>query len=77
MKMTADQRFMMPTDVMKRVEVLRNKHSKRASLLQSVNQFFGLDTKEDRVWFYGFYGMAVGILLFMVFTSSIFDFLFA
>ncbi|MDF2085143.1 DUF3961 domain-containing protein [Bacillus pseudomycoides] len=77
MKMTADQRFMMPTDVMERVEVLRKKHVKRSSLLQSVNKFFGLDTKEDRVWFYGFYGTAVSILLFMLFTSNIFDFLFA
>ena len=77
MKMTADQRFMMPTDVMERVEVLRKKHVKRSSLLQSVNKFFGLDTKEDFVWFYGFYGTAVSILLFMVFTSNIFDFLFA
>ncbi|MFE7916006.1 DUF3961 domain-containing protein, partial [Bacillus mobilis] len=42
-----------------------------------VNKFFGLDTKEDCVWFYGFYGVAVSILLFMVFTSNIFDFLFA
>ena len=37
-----------------RVEVLRNKQSKRGTLLQSVNKFFGLDTKEDCVWFYGF-----------------------
>lgn len=58
-------------------EVLRNKQSKRGTLLQSVNKFFGLDTKEDCVWFYGFYGVAVSILLFMVFTSNIFDFLFA
>ncbi|PED71842.1 hypothetical protein CN680_18375 [Bacillus pseudomycoides] len=77
MKMTADQRFMMPTDVMERVEVLRKKHVKRSSLLQSVNKFFGLDTKEDRVWFYGFYGTSVSILLFMVVTSNIFGFLFA
>ncbi|PDY45866.1 hypothetical protein COL60_05175 [Bacillus pseudomycoides] len=77
MKMTADQRFMMPTDVMERVEVLRKKHVKRSSLLQSINKFFGLDTKEDRVWFYGFYGTSVSILLFMVFTSNIFGFLFA
>ncbi|MEN1935424.1 DUF3961 domain-containing protein [Paenibacillus sp. 102] len=76
MKMTANQRFMMPTDVMERVEVLRKEHVKRSSLLQSVNKFFGLDTKEDCVWFYGFYGTAVSILLFMVFTSNIFDFLF-
>ncbi|WP_444508871.1 DUF3961 domain-containing protein, partial [Enterobacter mori] len=47
------------------------------TLLQSVNKFFGLDTKEDCVWFYGFYGVAVSILLYMVFTSKIFDFLFA
>jgi len=39
MKMTADQRFMMPTDVMERVEVLRKKHVKRSSLLQSVINF--------------------------------------
>ncbi|WP_141520389.1 DUF3961 domain-containing protein [Bacillus pseudomycoides] len=77
MKMTADQRFMMPTDVMERVEVLRKKHVKRSSLLQSINKFFGLDTKEDRVWFYGFYGTSVSILLFMVVTSNIFGFLFA
>ncbi|MDA4078855.1 MULTISPECIES: DUF3961 domain-containing protein [Bacillus] len=77
MKMTVDQRFMMPVDVVERVEVLRNKQSKRGTLLQSVNKFFGLDTKEDCVWFYGFYGVAVSILLFMVFTSNIFDFLFA
>ncbi|SCB67296.1 Uncharacterized protein BWGO95_01419 [Bacillus mycoides] len=77
MKMTVDQRFMMPADVVERVEVLRNNHSKRGSLLQSVNKFFGLDTKEDCVWFYGFYGVAVSIVLFMVFTSNIFDFLFA
>ncbi|EEL35265.1 DUF3961 domain-containing protein [Bacillus toyonensis] len=76
MKMTVDQRFMMPADVVERVEVLRNKQSKRGALLQSVNEFFGLDTKEDCVWFYGFYGVAVSILLFMVFTSNIFDFLF-
>lgn len=54
MKMTVDQRFMMPADVVERVEVLRNKQSKRGTLLQSVNKFFGLDTKEDCVWFYGF-----------------------
>ncbi|OOR17471.1 DUF3961 domain-containing protein [Bacillus cereus] len=77
MKMTVDQGFMMPADVVERVEVLRNNHSKRGSLLQSVNKFFGLDTKEDCVWFYGFYGVAVSIVLFMVFTSNIFDFLFA
>ncbi|OLR26760.1 DUF3961 domain-containing protein [Bacillus cereus] len=77
MKMTVDQRFMMPADVVERVEVLRNKQSKRGTLLQSVNKFFGLDTKEDCVWFYGFYGVAVSILLFMVFTSNIFDLLFA
>ncbi|MGG0457240.1 DUF3961 domain-containing protein [Bacillus mycoides] len=77
MKMTVDQRFMMPADVVERVGVLRNNHSKRGSLLQSVNKFFGLDTKEDCVWFYGFYGVAVSIVLFMVFTSNIFDFLFA
>ncbi|MEK7017387.1 MULTISPECIES: DUF3961 domain-containing protein [Bacillus] len=77
MKMTVDQRFMMPADVVERVEVLRNNHSKRGSLLQSVNKFFGLDTKEDCVWFYGFYGVAVSIVLFLVFTSNIFDFLFA
>jgi len=77
MKMTVDQRFMMPADVVERVEVLRNKQSKRGTLLQSVNKFFGLDTKEDCVWFYSFYGVAVSILLFMVFTSNIFDFLFA
>lgn len=77
MKMTVDQRFMMPADVVERVEVLRNNHSKRGSLLQSVNKFFGLDTKEDCVWFYGFYGVAVSIVLFMVFTSNIFGFLFA
>ncbi|MGH0430006.1 DUF3961 domain-containing protein [Bacillus hominis] len=76
MKMTVYQRFMMPADVVERVEVLRNKQSKRGALLQSVNKFFGLDTKEDCVWFYGFYGVAVSILLFMVFTSNIFDFLF-
>ena len=64
MKMTVDQ-------------VLRNKQSKRGTLLQSVNKFFGLDTKEDCVWFYGFYGVAVSIVLFMVFTSNIFDVLFA
>ena len=51
MKMTVDQRFMMPADVVERVEVLRNKQSKRGTLLQSVNKFFGLDTKEDCVWF--------------------------
>ncbi|MED0874001.1 DUF3961 domain-containing protein [Bacillus mobilis] len=77
MKMTVDQRLMMPADVVERVEVLRNKQSKRGTLLQSVNNFFGLDTKEDCIWFYGFYGVAVSILLFMVFTSNIFDFLFA
>ena len=77
MKMTVDQRCLMPADVGERVEVLRNKQSKRGTLLQSVNKFFGLDTKEDCVWFYGFYGVAVSILLFMVFTSNIFDFLFA
>ncbi|WP_242214056.1 DUF3961 domain-containing protein [Bacillus cereus group sp. BfR-BA-01383] len=77
MKMTVDQRFMMPADVVERVEVLRNKKSKRGTLSQSVNKFFGLDTKEDCVWFYGFYGVAVSIVLFMVFTSNIFDFLFA
>ncbi|WP_436864431.1 DUF3961 domain-containing protein [Bacillus fungorum] len=77
MKMTVDQRFMMPADVVERVEVLRHKQSKRGTLLQSVNKFFGLDTKEDCVLFYGFYGVAVSILLFMVFTSNIFDFLFA
>lgn len=77
MKMTVDQRFMMPADVVEGVEVLRNKQSKRGTLLQSVNKFFGLDTKEDCVWFYVFYGVAVSILLFMVFTSNIFDFLFA
>ncbi|KEK23753.1 DUF3961 domain-containing protein [Bacillus gaemokensis] len=77
MKMTADQRFMMTADVMERVEVLRNKKGKRLSLLQSVNKFFGLDTKEDCVWFYGFYGTAASILLFMMLTSNIFDFLFA
>ncbi|ABS21537.1 DUF3961 domain-containing protein [Bacillus cytotoxicus] len=76
MKMTAEQRFMMPADVMERVEVLRNKHSKRGSLLKSVHTFFGLHTKEDRIWFYGFYGIAVSIVLFMVFTSNIFDLLF-
>ena len=53
MKMTVDQRFMMPADVVERVEVLRNKQ-RRGTLLQSVNKFFGLDTKEDCVWFYGF-----------------------
>ena len=77
MKMTVDQRFMTPAHVVERVEVLRNKQSKRGTLLQSVNKFFGLGTKEDCVWFYGFYGVAVSILLFMVFTSNIFDFLFA
>jgi hypothetical protein len=77
MKMTVDQRFMMPADVVERVEILRNKQSKRGTLLQSVNKFFGLDTKEDCIWFYGFYGVAVSIVLFMVFTSNIFDFLFA
>ncbi len=40
MKMTVDQRFMMPADVVERVEVLRNKQSKRGTLLQSVNKFF-------------------------------------
>ena len=33
MKMTVDQRFMMPADVVERVEVLRNKHSKRGIII--------------------------------------------
>ncbi|MDM5187782.1 DUF3961 domain-containing protein [Bacillus sp. DX4.1] len=77
MKVTAEQRFMMPADVMERVEGLRNKHVKRASFIQSVHAFFGLDTKEDRVWFYGFYGTAASILMFMVLASNIFGFLFS
>lgn len=77
MKITADQRVIMPADVMERVEVLRNKRVKRASFLQSIHTFLGLDTKEDCVWFYGFYGVAISILLFTVFTSNAFDLLFS
>lgn len=77
MKMTtAEQRFVMPTDVMERVEVLRKKQERQTSFLQGINKFFGLETKQDQVWFYGFYGTAISIVLFMVFVSNMFNFLF-
>lgn len=68
MKMnTVQQRFVMTTDVMERVEVLRKKQEGRTSFLQAVNNFFGLETKQDQVWFYGFYGTAISIALFIFF----------
>ncbi|MGG0187399.1 DUF3961 domain-containing protein [Bacillus rhizoplanae] len=75
MKTTAEQRFMMPTHVMERVENLRKKHVKRSSFLHTVNCFFGLETKQDEIWFYGFYTVAVSVLLFMIFVSNMMDFL--
>ncbi|SFC16454.1 protein of unknown function [Bacillus sp. 491mf] len=77
MKTTAEQRFMMPTHVMERVENLRKKNVKEYSFFQTVNRFFGLETKQDEVWFYGFYTLAVSVLLFMVFVSNMMDFLFS
>ncbi|ENQ3104702.1 DUF3961 domain-containing protein [Bacillus cereus] len=77
MKTTAEQRFMMPAHVMERVENLRKKNVKEYSFLQTVNRFFGLETKQDEVWFYGFYTLAVSMLLFMVFVSNMMDFLFS
>ncbi|MEI4830457.1 DUF3961 domain-containing protein [Bacillus sp. FJAT-53711] len=76
MKTTAEQRFMMPIHVMERVEVLRKKHVKRSSFLHRVNRFFGLETKQDEIWFYGFYTVAISMLLFMIFVSNMMDFLF-
>lgn len=77
MKMTTtQQRFVMPADVMERVEVLRKKQEGRTSFLQVINNFFGLETRQDRVWFYGFYGTAISIVFFMVFVSNMMDFLF-
>ncbi|WP_440603192.1 DUF3961 domain-containing protein [Bacillus sp. GB_SG_008] len=75
MKTTAEQRFMMPTHVMERVENLRKKHVKRSSFLHTVNCFFGLETKQDEIWFYGFYTVTVSVLLFMIFASNMMDFL--
>ncbi|MCP1123151.1 DUF3961 domain-containing protein [Bacillus sp. 3103sda1] len=75
MKTTAEQRFMMPTHVMERVENLRKKHVQRSSFLHTVNCFFGLETKQDEIWFYGFYTVAVSVLLFMIFASNMMDFL--
>ena len=77
MKTTAEQRFMMPTHVMERVEILRKKNVEGVSFLRTVNRFFGLETKQDEIWFYGFYTVAVSVLLFMVFVSNIMDFLFS
>ncbi|CAG9611741.1 hypothetical protein BACCIP111899_00913 [Bacillus rhizoplanae] len=77
MKMTAQQRFVMPTNVMERVEILPKKHVKRSSFLHTVNCFFGLETKQDEIWFYGFYTVAVSVLLFMIFVSNMMDFLFS
>ncbi|HDX9576749.1 TPA: DUF3961 domain-containing protein [Bacillus pseudomycoides] len=77
MKTTAEQRFMMPTHVMERVEMLRKKSVKGSSFLRTVNRFFGLEMKQDGIWFYGFYTVAVSVLLFMVFVSNIMDFLFS
>ncbi|MFD0768558.1 DUF3961 domain-containing protein [Bacillus sp. CGMCC 1.60114] len=76
MKMTAQQRFVMSPNVMERVEVLRKKHVKRSSFLHRVNRFFGLEAKQDEIWFYGFYAVAISILLFMIFVSNMMDFLF-
>ncbi|WP_242217262.1 DUF3961 domain-containing protein [Bacillus cereus group sp. BfR-BA-01380] len=77
MKTTAEQRFMMPTHVIERVENLRKKNVKGSSFLRTVNRFFGLETKQDEIWFYGFYTVAVSVLLFMAFVSNIMDFLFS
>lgn len=77
MKATAQQRFMMPTHVMERVENLRKKNVKEYPFLHTVNRFFGLETKQDEIWFYGFYTVAVSVLLFMVFVSNMMDFLFS
>ncbi|MDC2865959.1 MULTISPECIES: DUF3961 domain-containing protein [unclassified Bacillus (in: firmicutes)] len=77
MKTTAEQRFMMPTHVVERVESLRKKDVKGSSFLHTVNRFFGLETKQDEIWFYGFYTVVVSMLLFMVFVSNMMDFLFS
>ncbi|WP_369903595.1 DUF3961 domain-containing protein [Bacillus manliponensis] len=77
MKMTtAEQRFVMPAEVMERVEVLRKKQEDQTSFAQGINKFFGLETKHDQAWFYGFYGTAISIVLFMVFVSNMLNFLF-
>lgn len=76
MKTTAEQRFMMPAHVMERVGVLCKKNVKASSFLRTVSRFFGLETKQDEIWFYGFYTVAVSVLLFMVFVSNMMDFLF-
>ncbi len=78
MKMTVDQRFMMPADVVERVEVLRNKQSKRGTLLQSVNKFSRFRYERRLCLVLRFlWSCCKYFLLFMVFTSNIFDFLFA
>lgn len=35
------------------------------TLIERLDMFFGLESRGDRVWFYGFYGISLTILLFI------------
>ncbi|WP_416826757.1 DUF3961 domain-containing protein [Ectobacillus polymachus] len=50
-----------------------NKKVKARKLIQRLDAFFGLETKGDRYWFYGFYGISFTILFVLIVVLQIMD----
>jgi hypothetical protein len=50
-----------------------NKNITFRSIWGKINNFFGLETTGDKIWFFGFYTVALSILLLMIIISNAID----
>ncbi|MFD3446132.1 DUF3961 domain-containing protein [Microbacteriaceae bacterium 4G12] len=71
MKTTANHPFVLRTRIMKEKQ---ERQPFLWDMLQYIDGFFGLETKSDRMWFYGFYGTACFLVVFLLIVSNLFDF---
>ncbi|MFX3624751.1 MAG: DUF3961 domain-containing protein [Ectobacillus sp.] len=67
MKAIYDQLYVVPLR-----EKVKKKWNMR-SIWNRINGFFGLETTADYVWFYGLYGISLGICLFTIAAATIMD----
>ncbi|WP_034670701.1 DUF3961 domain-containing protein [Ectobacillus panaciterrae] len=46
------------------------------SIWHRINEFFDLETTDDKIWFFGFYGISFSILFFIMLISNVMDLLY-